>query len=472
MKNKSIKQLAIVAASNISMLITGIIVGFIIPKIFSVADYGYYKTYTLYIHYASIFSLGIVDGMILEYGKLDYQDLNKNSFRSLFSIYGTIQLVFSLIIIAASLFMPTSAYAFIAVMLAVNLVITNITGYFTQISQFTMRFRELSLRTFLKAVITLVSVICLFFLWKYEIYTVDYKGYLLVNTGIGFLLMLWYLCTYRDIVIGCKAGFCDARNNTSKLMKRGIPLLLANSCSNLLLVADRQFVNLLFDNETYAKYSFAYTMLSLVTVMTSSVSTVLFPSLKRSDALSISKKYKSLITVLSSISFLCMATYYPICMFVKWYLPKYIDSLQIFMVVFPTLAISTVITVVINNYYKTLNQEKLFFTQCAITLLVSILANVVAYFLFKSTVAISVASLLVTAAWYLVSDIKMQRQLGISDYSCVAFMTLGTIAFFIISNIESYLAGFFIYTAVIAVLCVLFYRKEYCQIIRLFRTKK
>lgn len=71
------------------------------------------------------------------------------------------------------------------------------------------------------------------------------------------------------------------------LIQIGFPLLFANLCSTLILTLDRQFVNVLFDNATYAVYAFAYNMLSLVTVATSAISTVLYPTLKRVDLESI-----------------------------------------------------------------------------------------------------------------------------------------------------------------------------------------
>ena len=63
-----IKNIIRVLLSNVATIISGIVIGFIIPKILSVRDYGMYKTFTLYMTYAGFFSLGIIDGIVLKFG--------------------------------------------------------------------------------------------------------------------------------------------------------------------------------------------------------------------------------------------------------------------------------------------------------------------------------------------------------------------------------------------------------------------
>ena len=64
-----------VTTSNIIKLFAGVVVGFILPKIIGVSDYGYHKTFTLYATYVSLLSFGIVDGIYLKYGGKNYSDL-------------------------------------------------------------------------------------------------------------------------------------------------------------------------------------------------------------------------------------------------------------------------------------------------------------------------------------------------------------------------------------------------------------
>ena len=54
-KSKTIKDILKVTFSNACILLSGILVGFLLPKIIDQVDYGYYKTFTLYIAYIGLF---------------------------------------------------------------------------------------------------------------------------------------------------------------------------------------------------------------------------------------------------------------------------------------------------------------------------------------------------------------------------------------------------------------------------------
>lgn len=76
-KNKVLNDILKVAASNIIVLFSGVLVGFLLPKIIGITDYGYYKTYTLYATYVGMFHFGISDGIYLKYGGKDYSQLDR-----------------------------------------------------------------------------------------------------------------------------------------------------------------------------------------------------------------------------------------------------------------------------------------------------------------------------------------------------------------------------------------------------------
>ena len=84
---KTLKNIVFVALSNCSTIVSGIVVGFLIPKILSVYGYGMYKTFTLYTTYIGFFSLGIIDGIVLDYGGFNYDELNCEKFRSFFKCW-------------------------------------------------------------------------------------------------------------------------------------------------------------------------------------------------------------------------------------------------------------------------------------------------------------------------------------------------------------------------------------------------
>ena len=130
----TVKSIIEVTLSNITTILAGIVVGMLLPKIISVTDYGWYKTFTLYTTYIGFFSLGIIDGIVLKHGGDDFEQLDRPLFRSYFKWYLCIHLLFAAILVVTAFILHDSDYSFICVMLALYLIAANFSGYFQQIS--------------------------------------------------------------------------------------------------------------------------------------------------------------------------------------------------------------------------------------------------------------------------------------------------------------------------------------------------
>ena len=69
---KLLKNIFRVALANIVNFGSSFIVGFILPAVLTVAAYGHYKEYTLYLSFVYIFNLGFNDGVYIKYGGKGY----------------------------------------------------------------------------------------------------------------------------------------------------------------------------------------------------------------------------------------------------------------------------------------------------------------------------------------------------------------------------------------------------------------
>ena len=335
-------------------------------------------------------------------------------------------------------------YKFILISLGVYTIISNYSGYFQQISQITQRFREYTTRKIISSAFKIVNVGILF-VWAILGFSPTYRVFLIVFISTELLVTAWYVYTYRDIVFGEKLSLSDTRKEIFQLSIVGFPLLFSNLCSSLILSLDRQFVRIFFDTTTYAKYAFAYNMLSLVTVATSAVSTVLYPTLKRTTTETLREKYGALVGLISIIVFGAIIAYFPLCLFVEWFLPQYTDSLPIFRIVFPGLALSSSITVVMHNYYKALGNNIVYFRKSIVVLLISGVANWIAYQLFHTTTSISVASIITMIFWYLYIDQYFVKTYGYSRLRNFSYVMIMLIGFYLCSWIPNYYVGFGVY---------------------------
>jgi len=459
---KTIKDIVRVSLSNIIKLLAGILVGFLLPKIVGVNDYGYYKTFTLYATYVGMFHFGFSDGIYLQYGGKAYDELERTSFRFYSRFLIALELVISIVLAIISLVTLSGEYRFVFVCLSFFLVANNVTGYYQVISQITSRFGELSSRNIIQSILISLAVVGLWLVTKFSHQTITYREFTVIYVLIFLALAVWYVWTYREITVGKAVENRLVWRDVPKFIKLGFPLMIANLCSSLILTLDRQFVNILFDNETYAVYAFAYNMLSLITTAMAAISTVLYPKLKQTDEEVLKKSYSKLIAAILCMVFACMVIYYPLCAFVSWFLPKYIDSLIIFRVIFPGLAISSAITIIMHNYYKTLGATFNYFIKSIVILVVSGVFNYAAYAIFKTTVSISVASIITMLIWYVYVEHFFIRQFNVKWVRNFLYMVILMAGFYGITLLDNQIISCVLYVALYVTVTIAFYR-EYAE---------
>jgi len=414
-ETNALRNIVRVTISNLATIFAGIIVGLIIPKVMPVDGYGYYKTFTLYVSYAGFFSLGIIDGVVLEFGGYNYDELDQKKFRGIFKWYLLVHLISDAALIVVAVFNRNTEYGFLLIMIALYITFNNLVGYFQQISQITQRFKEYSVAKMIQSLLKVVGGLIIMAIYYLTKELVDYRIYVALMTFGFAAVSIGYFFIYKRIIFGESDTLASTRPTVFFLSKTGFPLMFANLCATLILTSDRQFVNILFPNTEYAVYAFAYNLLSLITVATSAISTVLYPVLKRTTEDTLKENYSNLISTMLIFVFGALISYFPLYAFIGWFLPKYADSLIIFRVIFPGLAISSAVTVVMHNYYKTLGDNLKYFKKSVLILAVSAAANGIAYLMFKTTVSISVASIVTMLIWYVyieqyfVNDYKYSR---------------------------------------------------------------
>ena len=447
-----------VSISNIFKLLAGVLVGFLLPKLIGVDDYGYYKIFTLYAGYVGLFHFGIADGIYLQFGGKDFEELNKGDFRYYSRCLISIEIIISALICVISCIIFEGDYKFIFICVSIYLVAMNITNYYQLISQVTKRFNELSFRNIIGSSLTILSLLILFIINRYTSFKPNYRMYVILVIISTVILGCWYLYTYRGITFG-KASPLNIKCIIQFIII-GFPLMLSSLCVSLILTIDRQFVSILFDISVYAVYAFAYNMLSLVTTAISAISTVLYPVLKRADEKSFINNYERLVEGIQVLVFGSLVLYYPLCAIVKTFLPQYVDSLPIFRIIFPGIAISSTVTIVMHNYYKTLGWNTKFFIKSIITLLFAIAANYIAYCSFKTTSSISIASIITMILWYVFVQYDLVKAISVNYVRNSIYIVFMMVAFYGITMIPNIAVGIMTYLGGFFIITMLFYKND------------
>lgn len=456
-KNLS-KNLFFVAFSRLVSLVSSVAVGILLPKIFSVTDYGFFKVYTLYAVYTALLHFGFVDGLLLKLAGKNYCELDKKKLRTYTHFFMVFEGIISGAMILLGAILTNGEYLFIVIMLALNMVFVNITTYYQFISQAVQRFGEYSAKSLIVSFAKLIFVCVLFVIYFFNIAEISYRVYLLGLNFLEFFMTLWYVAMYKEITFGKRMPIRTLKQDIFDIFKTGIVLTLAYQVSHLVLAMDRQFVSFLFSTETFAVYSFAYNIVTMISTMISSVSVVLLPMLKNSPKEFIVEYYKKSVITVSIVASCALLCYFPLASFIEWFLPNYYNSLEYIAIVLPAFLFTVVITVVMFTVAKVLDMSFTFFKDSCVVLVLGFITNTFAYICYRSPKAISYASLLVMALWFIIVGVRLGKKVQVNVYKEFIYLVIVSGSFMVVTRLsDSYFWGFFLFAIVLIVWTFIFY---------------
>ena len=461
---KFAKNFTMVLISNILSLLTGILSGFIIPKILGVTDYGYYKTFTLYVSYIGLFHFGFIDGIYLYYAGRKYDSFNKESFRTFTRFLILMQLLVTFIVTIIAMFFIGNELCIILLLVGLDIIAVNVTTYYEFISQISMRFKKVSLRGIIRSSIKIISVCILFVLYKFCSISIAYYVYAAIVIIVNYLLCFWYIFTYRDITFGKASKFKDEKSKIIYFFKLGIPLLISNLIGQFIFVVDQQTVNILFDTDTYSNYAFAYSLINLITVATSAVSVVIYPTLKNMDKKKVTENYSFINSILLIFISLAFACYFILVPFVNYYLPEYNLSLTTFRIILPGVLISSSISVIKYNCYKKFNLINNYLFKSLFVLIVAIIADLIVYFIIGTTNSISIVSIFVLFLWYILVELTMIKKYNVKWIKNLIYIIVSIAVFYSITFIPNIWIGLIIYLFAFICETVIIYNRDLLNI--------
>lgn len=469
--NKTLVNILLVVISNLIKLGSGLLIGFIIPKIMGEINYGYYKTYLLYMGYVGLLHFGFPDGIYLIYAGNSYDDIDKNKFNIYTKFTFIFQTIISLLFCIPSLFFINTDLGFIFFIFGLSNFATQITNYFQIISQVVGRFKELSIRNILQASLQLITTVVLWLFYHFKIISIlSYKIYLIVYLFTLLFLAIWYIFSYKQIVFFKSAKILSEKKRIISLFKIGFPLLIVNLIVTLLLGINRQFANILalqniISMADFGIYSFADSLVSLIINILSPISIVIYPVIKNVSEERIKNKYINITSLIFLISSLSLLAYHPIAFIVNNFLPTYKESLIYFINLLPSAIFTSIIMILIFNIYKSINKQVIFFVISVSTLLIAIISNIVLYLSIKTLYVISYVPLAITFLWYIVSDIYIAHRWKLFYIKNYLYIILILISFYLsVYLIENEIISFVIYFFCFIILSLIFFVRTIFEI--------
>jgi len=148
---------------------------------------------------------------------------------------------------------------------------------------------------------------------------------------------------------------------------------------------------------------------------------------------SIVKSYKKCLYTVAMISTGSLLCYFPLMFFIDWFLPEYHSSLEYIAIVLPTFLFTSSITVVMFTIFKVFEMNLTFFKDSCFIFVLGFGFNILAYCLFESLKAISLASLIVTLIWFIISGTRLKQKTHISAIYEFIYLLIIAVGFLIIT---------------------------------------
>ncbi len=411
---KTYSHILSIVVTNALIAISGVLAGFVVPKILGLVEFGYYKTFSLYASYGTFFLLGITDGIYLIFAGYSYQNLPKERIRTIFKATLLFQSVIFVLFLSIAIFLLQNLNLFLIIVFVIfNTLIVNTSTFFQIIAQCTQNIRSISLRNIFSFTFTILAVFGLFLIKRFNPSHVTFVTYTVFIISINLFQAIWWVWSYRELVFGKREPFQIIKPQLFELIKLGILMTATASLNAVFLNLDTQFVNIVYPIEEFSIYSFAHSVLILFHTFVASISIVIYPTLKTRDEKLISGYFEKIYTGLTSFVMLCLIAIFPLEYVIRAFLPTYVDSIDILKILFPSLMFSTCTNVILISYYRAYKKVGTLLLLTTMALFISTGLYLLSFLLFKDMEYISLSYFVSSMFYFLILTYYLERSYDI-----------------------------------------------------------
>lgn len=459
------KNISFTLLSNVVCTIVSILVVFFVPKSVGVENYGYFQLYLFYINYTGFLHFGWADGVYLRYGGAYYKDLNKPMFATQFRLFIVMELVFSVILCWwANSFVDVAEKQIVYTLIGFSMMLALPKTFLQYILQGTNRIKEYATLIMIERVVYGSLALLIVFAQKDSFS-------LIIGTDLTgkFVALLYAFYHCRDIVFGRIGSLREALADIVANISVGIKLMLANVACLLIIGIVRWSIEREWNVSVFGKISLTLSISNLMMIFIRSVSMVLLPTLRRTDASKYASIYSSLKIGFLIATFGGLLIYYPLNTFLLYWLPDYADSLKYMAILFPLCIYEGKLSLLVETYLKTMRMEKKLLLSNIVTLVFSCVLTLIFVFILKNLTLTVLAILLIFAFRTFLGEFFLSQKLKIKIVRDGLLECFLVSAFVATSWFLNSVVGLIAY-CLIYILYVLFYKKELLGLIAIIKT--
>ena len=434
------KNIVISVVVQVVSLAISILINLIIPKFISEIEYAHWQTYTLYVGYVGVLHFGLLDGIVLRYSQYDYDELDKPRIRSQFKLLLSINAIFMIVLLGISQvlldFPSKSIFSFVSF----GIVTKNIFTYSSYTFQITNRISNYAKQVIAMRIFYGIMII-VFLCARVE----EFYWYCIADLASDLFGVAVGYVYNKGLFFGKTISLKESFNEFAINISSGIQLLLANWSSMLLIGSAKMVIQWNWDELTFGKVSFAFSISSLFLTFVNAASVVLFPSLKRMEQDELPQMYINIRNVISPVLFFSLLLYFPGCFFLDLWLPKYHPSLIHLGVLLPIIIYTSKVSLLTNNYLKAYREEKKMLIINVISVAISFVCLAVCAILMKNLTVLLVSTVLVIMMRSIMSEIAVAKLIHIQIIKEFVVEGVMTLVFIICARLFIPSIGFTVY---------------------------
>ena len=420
------------------------LVGF--AKILSIDAYAIYHTYTLYLGYIAILHLGFPSGMVINYAGKSYSSIDKKQYKSEVKLLLIVLSFFTFLFFLYSII----ARDIMLMLVALSIIPVCWVGSYKALLQAWNDFKAYTrINIFVAIAVPVLALI-------YYLVTRELQGhiYALFYLGVYTVTAIFSLGKTVKSLSGVKSEKLISKHNL-KTEKTGATIVVGNYINTLFASADKQFVSWFFTNTEFAYYSFAMSMQAIMSVLITAIAQPLFPAMAQNRFSD--REYDNIKKMLFVFGSFSGCAYFAISVLVKWFIPKYMESLSVaapYFAVFPAMAVIQCLYI---NLYKIKGKIKTYVFTLLSVLGIAIILNLAMIKLVDHYTGIAIATVATYYIWMLIGvfqfeDIKI-------DVWDLLYLSLYFGAYLVCTNYLSDIVGFFVYGMIMVGLALIFYKR-------------
>jgi O-antigen/teichoic acid export membrane protein len=420
-------DIAMLGGGTVLSAVFNIVLVFLIPKIVTISDYGYWRLFLLYASYAGILHLGIADGALLRWAGKPFEEFRCEILPSMKHLFWLNLATIAPLLLLLAFVLPINL-RFIAMAVLGFSLVYNLATLLQFGLQAARQFRPVAISTVAPFGLLLIFVVA-----RGPFSAPSFRELVVFYVAAWGLTLCWLFRKARPLP---RVGTMSAAPLGKMLVWAGWPVLLANISFALVQRLDRFVVSWTAGIQNFAQYSLAGSALAVPVLAIQAVYKVLFPHLAAVEPERRPQIYHSVSRLLLLAWVLLLPYYFVLAAFVARLLPGYLPSLPVARVLLLGIVFLADLQILHASLSYVHGRQRRFLMLTVGALLLGLALTMFSALVLHSLVALAVSEVITLGVWWISSEYSLRELSGerVADW-------IGFLAVFAMASVGYWLAG-------------------------------